>query len=268
MIPKKRSATHDRIARLYKERRMTCREIGERVGLTTGQVARVVKARGLTRPNGWNAKPNAANKVRNDRIVRLYMKEGLTARQVADRIGTLTQTGVLIVLRGRGVKRRQPGSWSPPRPKDYYEIRAYAKMIAPHIGEGPGSTTVDYAKAAGIPAERLRAHLRALGGARRPGRRSKISFVDATRIKALLVKGEMSFQQIADLYGIGSSTVWAISMGKSWVDAPWPGGKVYVPKRAGAGKVRLNFDSHRDAPRFKGALARRWPGSRARSKHT
>ncbi|GJQ29903.1 MAG: hypothetical protein HBSAPP03_17870 [Phycisphaerae bacterium] len=170
----------------------------------------------------------AMRAARNKMIKRLYVNEKLTATQVAERIKDITPSGVLLVLKRMGVKRRQTGSWSPPRPPEYYAIRAYAQRIRDRIGRGPATSTPYFAEAIGVPAERLRAHLRALGGTPRPGRAASITFDEAVRIKAALARDNRSYQSIADEYGISDSTVWAIASGHSWKDAPWPNGKKYA----------------------------------------
>lgn len=254
MKHEERELRNDRIAELYKRKRLTCAQVAQRMNMNTSAVARVVAARGLTRPNGWNAKPLEKNNVRNRKVIQLYTTGGLTTEQISEMMPELTPSGVVYVLKSRGVKLRKTGSWSPARPPEYYKIRKYAKSIAPHVGMGPESTTEAFAKESGIPAARLRAHLRALaaeGVTKRAARHSVLTFKQATAIKRVLIYGGQTFQQIADEYGIGTSTIWAIAMGKSWVDAPWPNGQVYQPKRAIAGKVRTDMSVSRDDPSLK-----------------
>ncbi|CAG1004866.1 hypothetical protein PHYC_03177 [Phycisphaerales bacterium] len=231
--PAQRAARDQRIVRLYKHDRLTCAQIAARLRLNTSTVARIISRRGLMRPNGWNAKPVAAHQARNALIKRLYTRDKLTAEDIAVRVPSLTASGVRQVLHRMGVKGRKPGSWSPPRPPEFYAIRAFAHRIAPQVGRGPDTSTRHFAKMIGTSPERLRAHLRAIGTPKRLGRAATITFDDAVQIKALLVKGDLTFGQLAEQFGLSDSTIWAISVGRAWKDAPWPAGKKYQPRSTG-----------------------------------
>lgn len=245
-------ARHDLIARLYVKDRLSCYQIAERVLMNPTGVARVIKARGLTRPAGWHCKPIAANKPRNELIKRLYTKDRLTTAKISERIPELSPSGVAAVLKSMGVPRRKTGSWVPPRPAEYYEVRAFAERIAPEIGRTPGATAVHFARIIGVTPERLRKHLRELGTPKRLARFSVIDLGQATRLKAMLVTGKYTYQQLADRFGIGQSTVWAIARGRSWADAPWPHGKPYKIGNRAEWRARI--------------LAKRWPRKRAKAR--
>jgi DNA-binding CsgD family transcriptional regulator len=227
------AARDKRIARLYKEKRLSSYTIADRMGLHPSTVSRVVRRLGLARPYGWHCKPDPGLKPRNDRIERLY-REGLTVQQIINRLGlTLTKSPVLNILKARGVPRRQAGSWNPNRPPPkYYFTRAYAARIAPRLGTGPRTSAAVFAKAAGIKVETLRAHLRQLGV--RPSTGSgnvRLTVAEVKGIKRLLVGSKRTFASIAAQFDIADNTVNSIAMGTSWKHVPWPGGKTYERRR-------------------------------------
>lgn len=220
-----------RITGMYRVRKMTAPEIAKEIGRPKPWVVKAIAELERARAANIYGKPIAANNARNKKIIKLY-KEGLTAEQIAVDLGGLTPSGVLYTLRSRGVKLRKPGDWSPPRPKEYYRIRAYARKIAPMLGTGPGTSAAVFATKAGIPKERLRAHLRALGVKNNHHMGSaRITLDDATAIKRLVVTTDRSLSDIGREFGINSRTVSSIAVGHTWTHAPWPNGKVYVRRR-------------------------------------
>lgn len=216
---------------MYRVRKMSATEIAKEIGRPKAWVTKAIAELERARAANIYGKPIAANNARNKKIIKLY-KEGLTAEQIAVDLGSLTPSGVLYTLRTRGVKLRKNGDWSPPRPKEYYRIRAYAQEIAPKLGTGPGTSAAVFAKKYGTSAERLRAHLRALGVKNDHHMGSaRITLADATAIKRLLVTTDRSLSDIGNEFGINSRTVSSIAMGHTWTHAPWPEGKVYVQRR-------------------------------------
>jgi DNA-binding CsgD family transcriptional regulator len=222
------SARDRRIISMYKAK-LSCPQIGEQLGINASTVAKVVRDHGLTRPNGWAAKPVAANKARNDRIIKLY-REGLTAEQVSERIGNkMTPSGVLYVLKSRGVARRQSGSWVPPRPKNFYKVRDFALKVQDQIGRGPESSAAAIARKNGISVEEFRAHLRRLGIKARLGMgAARLGLEDVARIRKILVTTKRTLTSIAEEFGVDGRTISSIAMGHTWTDVPWPKGKRYV----------------------------------------
>jgi len=196
-------------------------------------VARVVRRLGLTRPNGWAARPIAANKARNDRIVKLY-RSGMTTAQVAEELKSgLTSSGVIAVLKARGVARRQTGSWVPPRTAEFYKIRKFALGAAKRLGKGPDSSAAALARKARISVEAFRAHLRRLGIKARFGMGSaRLNIDDVAAIRRLLVTTKRSHASIGKEFGVNNRTINAIAMGHTWKEVPWPAGKKYVRRQA------------------------------------
>lgn len=231
----KRRTLVRRVVRLYRVGNISSVEIARRLGFHPASIARILRAEGVTRPNGWFARPRADIVGRDAEIARLYTKDNLTAEQIASRIG-LTPSGVLIALKRRGVPRRKTGSWSPPRPKRFYEMRAYAERVAPLVGTGPGTSVASFARAAGYPVLTLRAHMRALG-VKAPvgGSTPRFSVAQVRLIKRQLASGRLSMYEVAKAHNARHGTIWAIASGRSWRNIPWPGGTTTPPPIRGLG---------------------------------
>lgn len=227
-----RAVRDDRIARLYTRRNLSNVGVAEAMGVSSNTVWRVVNGRGLSRPNGWHVTPDRSLFARNARIELLYVKGKLTAGQIADRIGDLSEGGVRHVLKTRGVRgRRRPKGGTNRRSTRFFVDREYARRIADRVGTGPGTACRDFAEAAGMKTSTLRRHLTALGVTRRYGSgKARITIADAEEIKRELIRGVATFKEIGARYGVTPSAIGMIAMGKTWVEAPWPKGKTYVPR--------------------------------------
>ena len=175
---------------------------------------------------------------RNDSIVRLYVEEGLTARQIAPRVG-LTPSAVEYVLRNRRVKARIAADYDKPTPEYSLRIRRFAESILMKVGTGPGTTVFALAKKAGLVPTTVRSHLRAMGFVARKGMGgARLNLRQVSKIKAALVKG-VSQAALAQRYDVGSSTIGAIALEETWQDVPWPVGSrapVKRPRRKSARK--------------------------------
>lgn len=236
LTPKERAALHKRVVHLYREQRLSSYRIAVKLGIHPSTASRIIKLHKLTRPWGWANGVHHSLDARDKTIARLYTRDKLTAEQIGVRLG-LTKGCVKQILVRRGVPRRKPGDWVPGRPPRFYQTRAYAQLVAPRLGTGPGTSAASFAKAGGVNPATLLKHLRAIGV------RSRIGNASTTRlwpdqvaaIKAQLLRGGKTQQRIADEYGVGLNTIGCIAMGQSWRHVPWPGGAKYKPtsKRAG-----------------------------------
>jgi transposase len=167
---------------------------------------------------------------RNDAIVRLYVKEGLTAQQIAPGFD-LTPSAVEYVLRNRRVKTRNAADYDKPTPEYSLKIRRFAESILPKVGTGPGTTVFALAKKAGLVPTTVRSHLREMGFVARKGMGgARLNLHQVSRIKAALVKG-VSQATLARKYDVGTSTIGAIALGETWQDVPWPVGSKPPAKR-------------------------------------
>lgn len=253
----RRKSRDDRIVKMYVKDRMTGPRIAERFDLWPTRVGQILRARGIkARPNGWNllGKPLAKNNARNRTIMALYQRHGLSATEISQRLRqqgtTFTPSGVLYILKSRGIKRKPNGWYPKPTPEFSLQVRAYARAIAPLVGRGPGLSAADLAIEGGFKPATLRLHLRALGVKMRSGLGDgKLSFEDVRQIKAWLVHTQRTHADLADHYGVGHTTIWSIARGHTWTDVPWPRGKVYKPRRRVKPHARRRARSDRLRPR-------------------
>jgi hypothetical protein len=256
----KQKTRNDRIVSLYTKSNLPITKIAPRVGICSSAVLRVLVNRRVPRkPNGWNNPDELPhNKARNDRIVALYTKNNLSTTQISKRIPGITPSGICYILKIRRV-RPKPNGWYPkPTPEYSLRIRAYAKSIAPLVGEGPGCSAAALARAGGFKPATLRIHLRALGVPMRPGLGDdnvKLNKDQVLRIKAALVGGRTTQAALATRYNVGTSTIWAIADSQTWTHIPWPNNRPYKPHRRPA--------KRRSAPRSAKPPARR-PAPRKR----
>lgn len=94
------------IIELYRKQKLSSTEIGDRVGLTRQAVwARLKNAGVPIRPNA--KKPPIYGK---DLLERLYVFEGLTVAQVAERLNT-TSSVIIREMDVFGIERRKPDAW-------------------------------------------------------------------------------------------------------------------------------------------------------------
>lgn len=65
------------------------------------------------------------------------------------------------------------------------------------------------------------------------GRPNKLTPEKVRRIKVELVEGTLTMSELAERYGINTTGICSIAMGKSWKQVPWPAGRRYVRRPSG-----------------------------------
>lgn len=164
---------------------------------------------------------------RNDAIVRMYVEEGRTARQIAPKVG-ISHSAVEYVLRNRRVRTRIAADYDKPTPGYALRNRRFAESIMSKIGTGPGTSVEQLSKKAGCTPGTVRSHLRAMGFEARKGMgRAALNITQVKAIKASLVRG-VTQSELARKYKVGTSTIGAIAVGQTWQDVPWPIGRAYI----------------------------------------
>jgi len=180
------------IARLYAERDLTLREIGERFGLTRERVRQIAGRAGLAPAAGVKRK-------RNQEIIRLYVEEGLAASGVGARLG-MTKSAVFRVLERAGVPRRSGGwrsswPWRDAAQRSDEIARAYVEE---------GSSPTEIALRFGV--SRGCVHLvLCRSGAKRPS--SDIVAANQEVIRTYLEEG-LTRREVAERFGL---TPWRVS---------------------------------------------------------
>jgi DNA-directed RNA polymerase specialized sigma subunit len=98
------------IVRLYVEERLTLREVGARFHLSHERVRQILERAGVSRRSSsvHRLTPQELAQ-RNQEIVRLYVEDGLTLREVGERFG-VTERQLSWVLKPAGLSRRKPGT--------------------------------------------------------------------------------------------------------------------------------------------------------------
>jgi len=98
------------IVRLYVEEGLSLKKIGARFGLSDFAVRHILERAGVTRRAGGLCHLLRDQQMhRNREIVRLYVEESLTGKELGARFG-LSETGISYTLRRAGVHRRSPSS--------------------------------------------------------------------------------------------------------------------------------------------------------------
>jgi len=103
------------LRQLYVVEGLSVAEVALRLGLSRGRVTAALDAAGIVRQRpGWidSAPPDPISR---GSLIRLYVEDGMTVRQVAAALGTTT-TRVNAALRRHGIPRR-PEPQSPPPPR-------------------------------------------------------------------------------------------------------------------------------------------------------
>jgi DNA-directed RNA polymerase specialized sigma subunit len=102
------------IVHLYVQHRLTLREVGARFQLSRDQVADILRRAGVgRRTRSVHRLTPQELAQRNQEIVRLYVEDGLTLREVGGRLG-VSERQVSRVLEATGVSRRKAGTRSGP----------------------------------------------------------------------------------------------------------------------------------------------------------
>jgi transposase len=79
------TTTAPELKRLYREKKMTCSEIGDRFGVSKGSALRLLERAGIDRRQGAEASPYSRKKYRNEAWLReQFVQKGRTATEISE----------------------------------------------------------------------------------------------------------------------------------------------------------------------------------------
>jgi DNA-binding CsgD family transcriptional regulator len=116
---------------LYVEKRLTTYEIADRFDTTSGTISSALESHGIESRSGGSGLEYGQPWHDEDTLRELYVEKGLTADEVADRLGC-SQSTVLLQLRKSGIPRRHNHPHFKTR-EDGYEVVRHKVNGEQHI---------------------------------------------------------------------------------------------------------------------------------------
>jgi transposase len=220
----------------------TSNDIAPMVGVSRTTVARYIREAGLTRSRNeaqMNSKPRALTPAQQDEVCRLYVEEGMTAKEIGRQYYCCDAT-ILKTLDMRGIARRRFEDY--PREKRAVRPNALSDEQIEQVCwyyEELLMATGDIAKMFHIHPTTVRGYLRANGVPirRKGGSRRKLPLAERDRVRKMYEEDMMSVGEIGEALGLHYSTVHTRlkSMG--------------IPMRSNSDALRLAYQRGRKQPR-------------------
>ena len=150
----------ERLRQLYVTEGLSLAEVALRLGQSRGRVTAALEAAGITRRRpGWTG-GSPPDPISRGSLVKLYIKDGKSVREVAAALGTTT-TRVTAALRRHGIPRRPDEHRAPPPPLSVDKKTLTELYVTRRLDDAIG---VRY----GVPAYRVTMRRRELGVHRPP----------------------------------------------------------------------------------------------------